>query len=168
MGPQTIERTADAFDLRAPWRVLMRADDWGRGMKRIVVAAKAGAEQPWVADAAAELAHQTGASVAVVSVDGVEREALSPLPREEYARTAREAAERVAGRINEHGAQASAEVRPGRVVPGILLFAEEHDADVIVVGASTRGRVARRVLGDVPLELIERSRRPVMVIGEQG
>jgi nucleotide-binding universal stress UspA family protein len=135
------------------------------GMDRIVVAAKAGAQQPWVADAAAELAHQTGASVAVVSVDGVELEALSPLPREEYARSALESAEQIAARIRERGAEASAEVRPGKVVPGILLFAEEHDADLILVGASTRGRVARRVLGDVPLELVQRSRRPVMVIG---
>src|SRR3954463_5688623 len=64
-------------------------------MDRIVVAAKAGAEQPWVADAAAELAQHTGASVEVVSVDGVEMEALSPLPREEYARSALESAERL-------------------------------------------------------------------------
>ena len=134
-------------------------------MDRIVVAAKAGAEQPWVADAAAELAQHTGASVEVVSVDGVDMEALSPLPREEYARSALESAERVAAQIREHGVEASAATRPGQVVPGILLFAEEHDADLIMVGASTRGRVARRVLGEVPLELVQRSRRPVMVIG---
>jgi nucleotide-binding universal stress UspA family protein len=137
-------------------------------MERIVVAAKAGVEQPWVADAAAELAQHTGASIAVISVDGVDMEALSPLPREEYARAARESAEALAAQIRERGAEASAEVRPGRVVPGILLFAEEHDADLIMVGASTLGRVARRVLGDVPLELVERSRRPVMVIGAGG
>jgi nucleotide-binding universal stress UspA family protein len=137
-------------------------------MERIVVAAKAGAEQPWVADAAAELAQQTGASIAVISVDGVDLEALSPLPREEYAHAALESAEALAAQIRERGAEASAEVRPGKVVPGILLFAEERDADLIMVGASTLGRVARRVLGDVPLELVQRSRRPVMVIGAGG
>jgi nucleotide-binding universal stress UspA family protein len=137
-------------------------------MERIVVAAKAGADQPWVADAAAELARQTGASVTVVSVDGVDMEALSPVPREEYARDALQAAERLAGRIREHGVEAAAEVRPGRVVPGILLFAEERDADLIMVGASTLGAVARRVLGDVPLELVQRARRPVMVVGAGG
>ena len=36
-------------------------------MQRIVVAAKAGADQPWLADAAAELAQDTGAAVSVVS-----------------------------------------------------------------------------------------------------
>src|SRR4051794_4177436 len=137
-------------------------------MDRIVVAAKAGAEQPWVADAAAELAQHTGASVEVVRVDGVEMGRLSPLPREEYARSALESAGRVAAQIREPGVEASAVARPGKVVPGILLFAEEHDADLILVGASTRGRVARRVLGDVPLELLQRSRRPVMVIGAGG
>ncbi len=60
--------------------------------------------------------------------------------------------------------RSTADVRPGKVVPGVLMFAEEHDADLIVVGASTRGPVAQRVLGDVSLELVRRSRRPVLVI----
>jgi nucleotide-binding universal stress UspA family protein len=50
------------------------------------------------------------------------------------------------------------------VTPGVLVYAEEQNADVIVVGASTRGKVARRVLGSVPVELIQRARRPVLVI----
>jgi len=133
-------------------------------MERIVVAVKAGADQPWVADAAAELAQQTGADAAVVSIDGVDLEALSPLPRSEYQETARESANKIAERMREHGIEATAETRSGKVVPGILLFAEERDADLIVVGASTRGPVARRVLGDVPLELVQRSRRPVLVV----
>jgi hypothetical protein len=53
-------------------------------MRRIVVAAKAGADQPWLADAAAELAQQTGAAVSVVSLDGLDVEALSPTPRSEF------------------------------------------------------------------------------------
>ena len=133
-------------------------------MQRIVVAAKAGGNQPWVADAAAELAQQTGASVAVVSVDGVELEALAPMPREEYQRNARESAEALAERLRAAGVEATAETRAGRVVPGILIFAEEQEADLIVVGATTRGRVAQRLLGDVPLELVNRSRRPVLVV----
>jgi len=50
------------------------------------------------------------------------------------------------------------------VTPGVLLYAEEKDADVIVCGASTKGKVARRVLGSVPVALIQRARRPVLVI----
>ena len=41
---------------------------------------------------------------------------------------------------------------------------EEKEADAILVGASTKGKVARKVLGSVPVELIQRARRPVIVI----
>ena len=133
-------------------------------MRRIVVAAKAGAQDPWLADAAAELAKQTGASVTVVSFDGVDMEALSPLPRSEYADQARASAEVIAGRLREAGIEADVEVRSGRPVPGVLVAAEELDADLIVVGASSRGRVAARLLGNVSLELVQRSKRPVLVV----
>ncbi len=133
-------------------------------MQRIVVAAKAGAQQPWLAQAAAELAGQAGAAVDVVSADGVDVEALSPVPRTEAAEPAREAAERLAEEIRGDGAEATAHTLHGQVVRSVLLFAEERDADVIVCGGSTRGRVARRLLGSVPIELIQRSRRPVLVI----
>jgi nucleotide-binding universal stress UspA family protein len=133
-------------------------------MQRIVVAAKAGQEQPWVADAAADLAKQTGAEVAVISVDGVELEALAPMPRSEYTAAARKSAEDVAARLREADVATTVEVRSGKVVTGILVFAEELEADLIVVGTSTRGAVAQRLLGDVALELLRRSRRPVLMV----
>jgi nucleotide-binding universal stress UspA family protein len=133
-------------------------------MQRIVVAAKAGADQPWLADAAAELAQQTGAAVSVVSVDGVDTETLAPMPRAEYQELAQVAVDGFLERLRAAGVEAEGEVRPGNVVRGVLLYAEEHDADVIVCGASTKGKVARRVLGSVPVELIQRARRPVLVI----
>jgi nucleotide-binding universal stress UspA family protein len=40
------------------------------------------------------------------------------------------------------------------------------EADLIVVGSSTRGRLAERLLGSVPLSLVQRSRRPVLVVTE--
>ena len=133
-------------------------------MQRILVAAKAGSDQPWLADAAAELAHQTGAAVSVVSVDGVDVETLSTLPRSEYHDIAQRAVDGVLERLRAAGIEADGEVRPGLVTRGVLLFAEEKEADVIVVGASTKGKVARKVLGSVPVELIQRARRPVLVI----
>jgi nucleotide-binding universal stress UspA family protein len=133
-------------------------------MKRIVVAAKAGTDQPWLADAAAQLAEEIGAEVAVVSLDGLELEALSTMPRSELAKAAEEAANAVAERIRAAGVNATAEQRSGPVVRGVLVFAEEQEADLIVVGATSRGPVARRVLGTVTTRLIERSRRPVLVI----
>jgi nucleotide-binding universal stress UspA family protein len=137
-------------------------------MQRIVVAAKAGAQEPWLADAAAELAAQTGAGIAVVSFDGVDMEALSPLPRSEYAEQARTSAELIAERLRDGGVTADVQVRSGRPVPGVLIAAEELNADLIVVGASTRGRVAKRLLGDTALELVQRSKRPVLVVSRPG
>jgi nucleotide-binding universal stress UspA family protein len=134
-------------------------------MERIVVAAKAGSDQPWLADAAVELAQQTGAAVWVVSADGLDMEGLSPTPRSEFREAAQRAVDGFLERLAAAGVKAEGEVRPGKVVPGVLLYAEEKEADVIVVGASTKGRVARKVLGSVPVELIQRARRPVLVIG---
>jgi nucleotide-binding universal stress UspA family protein len=133
-------------------------------MKRIVVGAKAGADQPWLADAAADLAEEIGADVAVISFDGLDVEALSTVPRSELAKGAEAAAREVAERIAARGVKTTGENRSGQIVRGILVFAEEQEADLIVVGATTRGPVARRVLGNVTTRLIERSRRPVLVI----
>src|SRR3954447_12165767 len=133
-------------------------------MQRVVVAAKAGADQPWLADAAAQVANETGAAIEVVSVDGLELEALSTVPRSELAALAQDAVDRMLARLAGTGVEARGEVRPGRVVRGILLFAEEREADLIVCGASHRGPVASKLLGSVPMELVQRSRRPVLVI----
>ena len=133
-------------------------------MQRIVVAAKAGSDQPWLADAAADLAHQTGAAVSVVSLDGLDMEGLSPTPRSEFRDAAQHAVDGFLARLSEAGIEAEGEVRPGKVSRGVLLYAEEKEADAILVGSSTKGKVARRVLGSVPVELIQRARRPVIVL----
>ncbi|GID91985.1 universal stress protein [Amorphoplanes digitatis] len=130
----------------------------------IVLATKPGADQPWITDAVARLSRQTGASVAVVAVDHVELERFSAAPRTVFMQGAREAAEAAAGRLSAAGIAAEAAVRSGRTLEGIMAFADERKADLIVVGASTRPAVAERLLGSVPLELIKRSTRPVMVV----
>ena len=128
------------------------------------MAAKAGEDQDWLADATAELAQQTGAVVSVVSLDGLDVEALSPTPRTEVTAVARSAVDAAVARLTERGIQADGEVRSGLVTRGILVFAEEVNADLIVCGGSTKSEMARRVLGSVPVELISRARRPVLVV----
>jgi nucleotide-binding universal stress UspA family protein len=137
-------------------------------VQRIVVAANAEAEQPWVADAAAQLARDTGAEVAVVSVDELETEKLSPLPREVYRERAEQAATRAVERLEAQGIRASRSVRSGRALEEIIAFADEQDADVIVAGSSTRGPVASALLGSVPMGLVSRAGRPVLVVTEPG
>jgi nucleotide-binding universal stress UspA family protein len=133
-------------------------------VQRIVVAAKAGADQPWLAQAAAQLAAQSGAKVDVVSADGIELAAFSTVPRAEAAEPADAAAEAIAEQVRAEGAEVEAHTLHGPVVQSVLVFAEHCDADLIVVGATTRGRIAKRLLGSVPTELIQRSRRPVLVV----
>ncbi len=135
-------------------------------MKRIVLAANAEADQPWVADAAAQLARETGAEIAVMSADELETEMLSTLPRDVFRERAAGAARRAVERVRAAGVEATEQVRPGPALQAILDFAEEQGADLIVVGSSTRGRMAQRLLGGVPLGLVQRSPRPVLVVTE--
>jgi len=111
------------------------------------------------------LAEDARPAVAAAAGDpAAELEALSTVPRDELAKDAAASAEQVAERIQRAGIPARAEHRAGPVVRGLCVFAEEQEADMIVVGATSRGPVARRMLGTVTSRLIERSRRPVLVI----
>ena len=130
----------------------------------IVLAVKPGADQPWLVDAVADLVRQNSASVAVAAADGVELERLAPVPRSVFADRAEVAADAAVRRLAAAGIEASRAVLAGRPVPAILEFAEQHRANLIVVGSSTRPAVAQRLLGSVPLALIEKSTRPVVVI----
>jgi nucleotide-binding universal stress UspA family protein len=130
----------------------------------IVLAANPEADQPWVADASAALAKQTGATVAVVSVDELELERLAAVPREVFLVEAERAATAAVERLATHGVTATRTVLSGRAVDRILDFAQEQKADLIVVGASTRPPLAARLLGSVPVALMEKSPRPVMII----
>jgi nucleotide-binding universal stress UspA family protein len=130
----------------------------------IVLAANPQADQPWVADAVAALVRQTGATVAVVSVDELELERFAPAPREVYLERAREAAASAVARLAEHGITATRTVLSGRAVDRILEFSEEQQADLVVVGASTRPAIAARLLGSVPMTLMEKSPKPVMIV----
>ncbi|MFG1990707.1 universal stress protein [Actinoplanes sp. NPDC048988] len=131
---------------------------------RIVVAAKPEADTPWVADAVIGLAKQTGATVAVVAADEVELERLAAVPRSVFADKAYQSASAMAARLAEAGIEASVTVVPGRPVPAVLEFADQQQADLIVAGSSSRPTVAERLLGSVPLDLIKRSSRPVLLV----
>jgi nucleotide-binding universal stress UspA family protein len=130
----------------------------------IVVAVKPDAEQPWLADAVVTLVKQTGATVSVVAVDEVELERLAAVPRSVFTQAAEQAAAAMVQRLGDQGVDADKAVLPGRPVQAILDFAGQQNADLIVVGSTSRPAVAERLLGSVPLDLIQRSPRPVTVI----
>jgi len=130
----------------------------------IVLAAKPDADQPWITDAVARLAKQTAATVSVVAVDEVELERFSAAPRSVFLQGAREAVDAAVRRLAEAGVEAQGTVLSGRPLERIIEFAEQQQADVVMVGASTRPAMAERLLGSVPLQLIEKSSRPVLVV----
>ena len=130
----------------------------------IVLAAKPETDQPWITDAVARLAKQTSATVSVVAVDEVELERFSPAPRSVFVQGAREAVDLAVRRLADAGVEAQGTVLPGRPLEQIVEFAAQRQADLIVVGASTRPPVTARLLGSVPLQLIEKASRPVLVV----
>ena len=130
----------------------------------LVLAANTALDEPWVVDAAAHLARACSATVAVVSVDEVELERLSSLPRSVHTAQAAEVTAAAVERLLEAGVQASGTVLHGLARDQILAFADAQSADLIVVGSTNRPPVATRLLGSTPLALISRSRRPVLVV----
>ena len=133
-------------------------------MQRIVVAANAEADQPWVADAAAQLAKETGAEVAVVSVDELETEKLSTLPRESFRERAEQAAANAAERLEAAGVSSTTTVLSGRALERILEFADEQDADLIVVGSAPRWRRQSRFFSPTVDYVLRKAPCEVMVI----
>ena len=130
----------------------------------LVLAVDAADDRAWVAEATADFARKTGATVAVVCVDEVELERLAPVPRSVYAARAQAAADAAAQQLTAAGVTATSTVRAGLARDQILAFAEQEEADVVVVGASTRPAVATRLLGSTPLAVVARSPRPVLVV----
>lgn len=132
-------------------------------MKRILVAAE-GAVGPQLAAAAGELAASLEAEVTVVAVDDVESRRLDPRPRGELVEQAERRAALVADLLAEAGVDATIELRQGNAADAILDLADQLDADVIVIGPSGRRQLTERLLGSLPLELIRRSSRQVLVV----
>ncbi len=135
-------------------------------MKQIVVALEAGEDGTEVVQAAAELAEQTGAGVTVVAIDAVESQRFEAIPRSESLSAAAGTAERAAARLAERGINADARGVGGAGAAAVEEVAAEVGADLIVVGTGRRSALARRLLGDLALGLVESSQRQVLVITE--
>ncbi len=57
-----------------------------------------------------------------------------------------------------------ASLKTGYPAATILEDADEHDADLIVVGKRHHGRIEKFLMGDVAGEVVERSSRPVVLM----
>lgn len=136
-------------------------------MKRIVVVAE-GRFGSRLADAAVELAGALEAGVTVVAADGVEVGRLAPAPPGELLADARRRAEAMAQLLAAAGVEAELDVREGMTADSVIAAAQELDAAVLVVSASDRPQIAERLLGSLPLDLIRRSDRQVLVVADGG
>jgi nucleotide-binding universal stress UspA family protein len=74
-------------------------------------------------------------------------------------------AERAAARAREAGVDATAAVRSGRPHEAIREYAEDHGADLVVVGTHGRSGVERVLLGSVAERVLRTATRPVLVVG---
>lgn len=135
-------------------------------MKRILLVSTAGADEPWLVTPTAQLAEETGAEVTVLAVDDVESQRFTALPRAELLGQAQTTAEQLADLLAETGVAAAPVARSGSAADAAVEFADEIDADLIVVGSSGRQGVVKRLLGSLALELVQRSGRQVLVVTE--
>ncbi len=135
-------------------------------IERILVIAVAGMDQPWVVGPAAQLASETGAAVTVLGVDDVESQRFEALPRRESVELARAAAERTGERLAEAGVAAEVAVQSGAAAETVIDFADKLEADLIVVGGSSRPAFVERLLGSLALDLVQHSGRQVLVVTE--
>lgn len=137
-------------------------------MKQILVVSTAGHEERWLVAPTAQLAEETGAEVTVLVVDDIESQRFTAVPRAEVVGQARTTARRLTDRLAEAGVAAEAVTRSGPATATAIDFANEIDADLIVVGSSRRHGVVKRLLGSLALDLVQRSGRQVLVVTEPG
>jgi nucleotide-binding universal stress UspA family protein len=133
-------------------------------MERILAVIEPELEAPWVLDATAELARETGGEVTLLAVDDVESQRFSALPRSEILENVRRSAEGAGDYLRERGLGVNTEVRSGRAADTVLEAADALDAALIVVSGSPRTPMVERLLGSLALELVRRARRQVLVV----
>ncbi|MGD9326267.1 MAG: universal stress protein, partial [Desulfobacterales bacterium] len=62
-----------------------------------------------------------------------------------------------------HGFEVQTDLVDGTARQGLLEFARENDADLIVMGNSVNTTLLRRLLGDTVLEIIKTADRPLFL-----
>jgi nucleotide-binding universal stress UspA family protein len=120
-------------------------------------------------DEAARLAKGLGLEVVVAFGFGVQP---SGGETADHRRLLEERGERLADEAMAHladlGARGSIAVVDERPAESLLRVAEEHGAEMIVVGTRGEGPVAGALLGSVPYKLVHRSTIPVLVVPAPG
>jgi nucleotide-binding universal stress UspA family protein len=118
-------------------------------------------------DAALELAAKHGADLYVLSVcrtmdigDDVETEAVIENSRAYHRRLLAELKTSVASK----GVKTHYEVAVGHPAEQIIYHADQHQADLIVVGDRGRSKFAKLLLGSISKNVVQYAGRPVLVV----
>jgi nucleotide-binding universal stress UspA family protein len=118
-------------------------------------------------DAALELASKHGAELYVLSVarpsevaDDVETEAVIEHSRQYHRRLLAE----LKGSVSAKSVKTHYEVAVGHPAEQIIYHADQHQADLIVVGGRGRSKFARLLLGSISKNVVQYAGRPVLVV----
>jgi nucleotide-binding universal stress UspA family protein len=137
--------------------------------KKILIAIDDSAPAACAADAAANLAAQLSARVAIVHVVDVTAAIASEMavPEQrllnELRRSGQELLDETEQRL-PHGLAVEKIIIECEPAEGILTTADEWDADLIAVGTDSRGRLAHFLLGSTADTVVRRAPCPVMTV----
>lgn len=144
--------------------------------RRLLVAVDFSVHAEVAEEHAGELARAIGGTIDLVHVveDPGYPDFYFPVPAErlrQLQEMREEAARRLETRMDrwrEAGLAGETEVRIGRPAPEIVTAAEEHAADLVVVGSHGRTGWKRVLLGSVAEGVVRRSFRPVLVVKREA
>jgi nucleotide-binding universal stress UspA family protein len=144
---------------------------------RIVIALEPGADASWATEGIHRFPLTDPLDIVLVSALDVPRPPLtSPGPaarrlydgavtglRRDAQRAAETVCETLRGELSSRAATLAVRIVDGRPVPTILLAARSWNADLVLMGGSGRGRLARAFLGSVSDEVVRAAPCPVLV-----
>lgn len=136
---------------------------------RILIPTDGSQEIDAVAEHAVGLAEGFDAELHVLSV--VDETAYASIPqdardqiRDGLEADGSDATKSVAERAVERGIDVTRELRWGNPPAAILVYGEENDIDLVVMGTHGRTGYERYLLGSVAEKVVRASRRPVMTV----
>ncbi|MEZ0319775.1 MAG: universal stress protein [Pyrobaculum sp.] len=124
--------------------------------KRILVAYDGSEHAKKAVEHAVGLAKALGSALFVITV--------ATDPSQVALERARKTAEEAAKAIASAGLEAEVEVRNGAPATEILNYAEEKEADLIVMGSRGLSAIQRLVLGSVSQAVASRAKVPVLIV----
>ncbi|HZT36714.1 MAG TPA: universal stress protein [Bryobacteraceae bacterium] len=138
--------------------------------KNILCAVDFDESAPMVLNFAREIAIQNNAALSVLHVAPLPLNAteFSPIPLDPYPvweKAARAQLEKLAAvHLEERGVTYKIETRSGEAAQGILAYAREMNADLIVLATHGRKGLAHLVIGSVTERVIRGAEQPVLVM----